>query len=275
MVFREMRDSRCWAVAMVLGLVIGGRAAAQGVVYQADGSVNSGYTQATQSVVSPDPMPDPADVKSTSTGAFFTEIRPGILIQSGSPRVTWRVGYMFAGILSVTTDQSIAYTNQANLSLAAELTRFTTLTLLGSAAQGGSSFLLGQQAADAGQPQIRAPGNPSLITASVGETIAWEARKHTTLQQSLSAALSAPQDNFEARNSILTGALSLNQVVDPRDALGLELRASVSWLQELDMSLPAYKTTMNSVRARWNRDISQQWNAVASAGVNDASASAR
>jgi len=155
---REMRDSRCCAVAIVLALA--GRAAAQGVIYQLDGTVNTGYTETTQSLAAPDPMPGPGDARSTSTGTLFTEIRPGIMIQSGTPRVTWRAGYLFSGIIALASDSSLGYTNQGNLALAAELSKFTILTLAASAAQGGTvvpARPAGRRHGAAGDPRARKP----------------------------------------------------------------------------------------------------------------------
>jgi hypothetical protein len=262
---REMRDSRCSAVAIVLALA--GRAAAQGVIYQADGTVNTGFTETSQSVAAPDPMPAPGDVRSTSTGTLFTEIRPGIMIQSGTPRVTWRLGYLFSGIVALASESSLGYTNQGNFALAAELSKFTIFTLNASAAQGGTSFLLGQQAADMGQPQIRAPGNPSLVTATAGELVAWEAGRHTNVTESVQGAMNAPQDDLSARNTSLTGSLSLNQQLDDRDIGGLEVRGNVSTLQPLQLGLAGYTSYASSIRLRWNRDISRQWNGFAAVGI--------
>jgi len=253
---------------MVHGLVIAGPAAAQGVVIQADGTVNTGYTETTQTVFVPDPMPNAADVRSTSTGTLFTELRPGLMLQSSSRRVTWRLGYLFGAILAADRDQPFTYTNQANAALVAELTKFTILSLTAALAQGGNSFLLGQRAADAGQPEIRAQGNPSLVTVSAGEMLAWEAGRHTTLQQALLGSMTAPQDNLGARNGSLTGSLSINQHLDERDAVGLEVRANASTLRPLP-DLPAYPSYAASIRARWNRDFSLQWNGLVTAGVGE------
>jgi hypothetical protein len=173
---------------------------------------------------------------------------------------------VFAGNLSLTGEQLGAYSNQANGSLAAELSKFTTLTVAASIAQGGTSFLLAQRPADAGDTQLRAPGNPDLISASLLESMAWEARKHLTVSHSLIANLSAPQDDFSERNSAWTATLSLDRVFE-RDTLGAEARASLSWLRPLRQDTHLYRSTSNGVLARWNHDFSVSWNGLVTAGL--------
>jgi len=240
--------------------------AAQRTVVQADAAVNVGYTQTTRGTFQADPNAQPSDIKDSSLGGFFTEIRPGLSLQTGSPRVTWRVGYAFSGNLSLTGEQLGSYTNQGIASLAAEATKFTTLTLAASVAQGGTSFLLAQRPADTGQPELRAPGNPNLIAASLVESIAWEAAKHLTVQHSLIGNVSTPQDDFGERNTALTATLALDRVY-VRDILGFEARAGVSWLRPLRADLGAYMTLTNSLVGRWSRDFSPGWNGQITAGV--------
>jgi hypothetical protein len=254
-----------WVLALVVALGAG-TAAAQRNIVELDGTVSLGYTQITRGTFVADPNAAPEDVPDSTQGGMFVEFRPGIAIQTGTPRVTWRAGYTFAGNLSLTGEQLGSYSNQGNASLAAQLTKFTTLTIAGSAAQGGSSFLLAQKPADAGQPELRAPDNPSLVSASMVEALAWEAGRHTTVSQSLIANVSAPQDDFAERNSALTGTLAIDRVFE-RDTLGLEGHASVSWLRPLRPDLRPYHSLSNALLARWNHDFTEGWNGLLNAGV--------
>ena len=245
---------------------MGGPAAAQRTVVEADATVSVGYTQVTQARFQADPNAARKDVRDKTTSELFTQLRPGLSLQTGSPRLTWRASYVFAGNLSLTGAQLGAYSNQGNGSLAAELSKYTTLTVAGSIAQGGTSFLLAQRPADTGNTQIRAPGNPNLISASLLESVAWQARKHLTVQHNLIANLSSPQDDFSERNSAWTATLSVDRVYE-RDTLGAEARASLSWLRPLRQGTHLYRSTSNGVLARWNHDFSVGWNGVVSGGI--------
>lgn len=256
-----------WAIAVALAIAAaGGPAAAQRVIYTADGAVNVGYTQITQEQFEADPMAEPGDQADNSTGGFFTEIRPGISLQSGKPRLLWTLGYQFSTNLVFGESQSTAYTNTANLALAALPSQFTQLTLNASIAQGGTSFLLGQRSADEGQPEIRAPGNPSTFSANFAQSLVWQAGKVVNLRQGFNAGASAPSDDFDQYNASLTGTLGIDRVFQ-RDTGGLEIRASLASLQEQKAVPERYANLTTGALIRWNHDFSYKWNAVASAGV--------
>ena len=263
-----LRHPQGWilTITLTLALALSRTAAAQHTIIQVDGTLNVGYTQITRGTFQADPNADKADIPDSTLGGLFTEFRPGISLQTGSPRLTWRAGYVFAGNLSLTGEQLGSYNNQGNASLAAELTKYTTLTLATSLAQGGSSFLLAQRPADAGQPELRAPDSPNLVSASLVESLAWEVGRHTTVQHSLIANASAPQDDFAQRNSAVTATPSLDRVFE-RDTYGAQATASVSWLRPLRADLAPYSSLSNAVVARWNHDFSINWNGLATAGV--------
>lgn len=259
---------RWWVVAMGLAIAAWDRpAAAQQVLVQADGAANVGYIQTTNTRSQPaDPNSQAADIPPQTVRSLFTDIRPGITIQSGSPRLTWRVGYLFSAALKVDQSQSLGYSNQANAAVIGEVSQFSILSANAAVAQGGPSFLLSQQPAELGKPEIRAPGNPNVITATLGQTLAWEVGRRLTLQQGLSGNLSAPQNAFDNGSSSLAGVLALDYLWG-RDNVGLELRASNSWLQPARADLPSYTSSTTSLRARWNHDFSPAWNGLITAGI--------
>jgi hypothetical protein len=259
-----VQDPRGWALASAIAIVLAvlaRPAAAQGVVIQGDGTVNLGYSQTVQASTAPD-----NEARPDSVDKFYTELRPGILFQFGSQRLSWRAGYTFSGAFSLDSERSVAYSNTANVSLAAELTKYTTMNLSGSFGQGGTSFLLSQRAADTGQPDIRAPGNPSLVSVTLTESLAWEVGRQLTLRQSLLGSASAPEDDLGARNTAVTGTLGLDRAFT-RDTAGLELRASASRLDPLLAGQGRYTSLANALLARWNHDFTWQWNGLATAGV--------
>jgi len=256
-----------WIGTVVVAIAVLGRpAAAQRTIVEANATVNAGYQQTTRGTSQADPNAQAADVPDSSQGGFFTEIRPGIALQTGTPRVTWRAGYIFSGNLSLTGDSLDAYSNQGSLSLAAELTKFTTLTLAASGAQGGTSFLLAQRSADTGTPELRAPDNPNLVSASLVESLAVELGKHLALQHSLIGNVSAPQNDFSQRNTAVTASLGIDRVYT-RDTLGIEARAGASWLRPLRADDAPYMTLTNSLVGRWNRDFNPHWNGLVTAGI--------
>lgn len=281
------------AIALAAIAASGRRADAQRTVFEADGALNVGYNQQTQPVYNGDGMPEQRDIRYSSIAGWFTEIRPGISVQTGSPRLSWRFGYHFsanlrladtsststtgedtpegqepmAGAAAADRDrQAVAYSNSADVALAAALTPFTTLTATGAFTQGGASFLLSAQPAEMGNPAIRAPGNPSTISGALTESLAWEVGRQWTLQQSLGGNVNAPQNDFSRRNSELHGSLALERGW-VRDTAGVELRSSVSWLRPLIKNTRMYRSVANAARARWNHDFTYRWNAAINGGV--------
>jgi hypothetical protein len=251
---------------LLVALALLGRPAmAQRVAVQADGTVNVGYNQTTQTTAVVDANAAPGDVATSSSTSLFTEIRPGISVQSGSPRVSWRASYLFSGTLNL-EGGAPAYSNQATGALAAELTPLTTLTVGTTFAQGGTLFLLSQKPAETGTPEIRAPGNPNRISATLSESIAWQAGRHLQVQHSLAAALSAPQDDPGNGNTALTATASIERPYE-RDNVGAEFRASVSSLSPLREDLGRYLSYTSAVLARWNHDFTPRWNGFATAGI--------
>ncbi|HET7505823.1 MAG TPA: hypothetical protein VFK02_32615 [Kofleriaceae bacterium] len=246
--------------------MVGRPAAAQRADVEANASFNVGFSQTTQRAFQTDPAAQPEDIPQSSKNLLFTELRPGIAAASGTPRVAWRAGYVFAGTLNFVDESGATYSNAANAALAAQLTKFTTLTFTAQASQGGTSFQLSQRPADAGQPQLRAPGNPNQVAGSLAETLAVELGKHTTLQHTLVGAINAPQDNLGEINTAVTATLALERTYE-RDAFGAEARGGVAWLQPLQAETPAYKSVTSSLLGRWNHDFSANWGGSASAGV--------
>jgi hypothetical protein len=218
--------------------------------------------------VQADPHAQTSDIPSDSLGGFFSELRPGISVQTGTPRVTWRAGYVFSGNLSLSGDQANQYSNQGSLSIAGELTKFTTLTLAAAIAQGGTSFLLSQRPADTGNPELRAPDNPDLLSASLVESLSWDAAKFVTVQHTLIGNFSAPQDDLSERNTAVTASLGIDRVF-LRDTVGGEARVGISWLRPLQADERPYMTQTSSLVGRWNHDFTPGWNGLATAGVEE------
>jgi hypothetical protein len=260
--------SRGRAAAIVIALAaLPARAAAQRADVEADASLNLGYNQQTQTVFVPDPgAPMPSDTPSSTTQRLFMEIRPGIQVQTGSPRLTWRAGYIFAGTLSIVGDSLSAASNQATGSLTAEISQFSFLTLAAVLSQGGTAFQLTSRSADSGSAELRAPGSPDTVGATVAESMISELARQVAMQQTLVASASAPQDDFAARNSALAGSLAIERTLE-RNAIGGELHASVSWLRPLQLGMKEYKSYTSALLAHWNHDFSPSWNGMVSAGV--------
>lgn len=231
---------------------------------EADGTINLGYSQVSQSTFQADPMAEPGDVPDDSSSRLFTEIRPGIAIQTGRPRLAYRFTYQFSGIFSV--EGNPAYANQGTVALISLPSKYTTLTITGLVGQGGTAFLQSQRPAEAGQPEFRAPGNPNLVSATVTEALSWAAGRHTAMQQSLSASASAPQDDLGESSGSLGGALVLERLFK-RFATGLEVRSTVSRLRPLQTNLDPYNSVTNSLLVRFRHDFSYRWNGLATAGV--------
>jgi hypothetical protein len=256
--------ARRWALPFALVAAAALPAAAQNPEVEADGTLNIGYTQISQATFQADPMAEPGDVPDDSSSRLFTEIRPGIAIQTGRPRLAYRFAYQFSGIFSA--EGNPAYANQGTVALISLPSKYTMLTLTALVGQGGTAFLQSQRPAEAGQPEFRAPGNPNLVSATMTEALSWAAGRHTALQQSLSASASAPQDDLGQSNGSLGGALILERLFK-RFATGLEVRSTVSRLRPLQTNLDPYTTVTNGVLARFRHDFSYRWNGLVTAGV--------
>src|SRR5262249_44247193 len=156
--------------------------AAQRVDVEANASANVGFDQETRSTFVPDPNGQPQDNLASTSRRMFTEIRPGIAMRTGSPRVTWQASYLFAGTPTPGGDSGPTYSNQATGAMTAELSKFTVMTLTAVLSQGGTGFQLSSRPADAGAPELRSPSNADLITASAAEALATELGKQSMLQ---------------------------------------------------------------------------------------------
>jgi hypothetical protein len=260
-----MNVRRSVSIAIALIIAIAGRPAeAQNPQVQVDGAFNVGYTRFTQSIFQPDPNADEADVRDSTSDRVFTEVRPGFAIQYGSPRLVYRLGYQFSGSFDISGNP--AYSNQGDLGLVSQPTKFTTLTLAAVVAQGGTSFLLNQRAAEAGQPEIRAPGNPNLISGSLAQSLAWEAGKRLMVNQSLAVSFSAPQEDLSNGNGSMTGSLVFDRPFR-RFATGLEVRSALSRLRPLKADAEPYLSVTNTAVIRFSHDFTARWNGLATAGV--------
>lgn len=246
-----------------------GPAMAQRVLVQADGTVNVGYTQTTREPIQSDPMADKEDVLPTSVGSVVTEVRPAIVLQAGSPRLAWLAGYTFSGAFSPGGEDTVAYSNQVTAGLVGQISKYSNMAVNASVAQGGTSFLLSRRPAEQNTPELRAPGDPNMITATIAETFSREFSRQFTLSQSFSASLSAPQDELDNFNSSVTESVAIDHMYG-RDNIGFEIRAGISRLRPLRSDLPRYSTITGAVMARWNHDFSTSWNALATAGVEQA-----
>lgn len=261
-----VQHPRRWALALGLALGAGaGPAAAQRPIVDANGAVNVGFAQTTQPIFQADPNAEPEDIPESTSNRAFTEIRPGIAVQSGSPRLIWRAGYQLSGNFAFDGGAPI-YSNQAEGALIALPSKYTSATVSATLAQGGTAFLLSQRSAESGQPEIRAPGNPNIVSATLAESLAWNAGRRLSLSHNLSGSASAPQDDLGAANAALTATLALD-LRFPRNNVGLEVRASVSRLRPLRADLDPYLSTSNALVGRWNHDFSPGWNGIATAGI--------
>src|SRR4051794_21484817 len=263
----QMRVFLSRMVIAVALAALSGRAAAQRADVEADASINVGYSQESQTVFVPDSgAPLPSDTPSSTRQRMFMEIRPGILFQTGSPRLTWRAGYLFAGTLSLVGDSLSAASNQATGSLTAEISKFSFLTLTAVLSQGGTAFQLTSRSADSGTAELRGRGSPDRIAASAAESMMTEIARQFTMQQTLVASTDAPQDDLSSRNSAVAASLAIDRTFD-RDAIGAELHGSVSWLFPLQQGTRKYKSYASSALVHWNHDLSLNWNGMVRAGL--------
>jgi len=249
--FRHLRSAlAAWTIALAVAL--GGRPARAQVVFQADGAVDLGYT-ATR-------------LTPANSRRLYLDVRPALTVQFGSPRLTWRAGYLFAGSLTLDGTGSSAYSNQVSLALAAELSKRSTMTASGSITQGSTAFQLTQRAPDAGQADFRAPGNPDLVTATLAESFAWEASPNLRLGQGLLGSASAPQDALGRTSGAVTASASLDRLF-VRDAVGALLRSGFAVLRPLAEGAAEARIVTNSLAGSWNHDFDPRWNAEVTAGV--------
>lgn len=236
----------------MLAAILAARPASGEAVFQADGSAGLGYTRTALT---------PLD-----TRRLYADIRPALVLRFGSSRVAWQAGYLFAGNLTLNGTGSSSYSNQASLSMAAELSKQTTLSASAIVTQGGTAFQLTQRAPEAGQPAFRAPDNPDLITMALAESYAWEPSPYLSLGQGLLVSASAPQNALRRSSSSVTGSLTLDRLF-PRDAIGAALIPGFAFLRPLAEGSPDVKLLTNALVGSWNHDFDQTWNAQVTAGA--------
>jgi hypothetical protein len=252
------------ALATAAGVGLGPAPAAAGPEYQADAAINVGYNRVSQSTVQAPLMPDSGDAPDDSSTRVFTEIRPGLTLQTGSPRLAWRFNYQTSVNLDL-GGGSPAYSNQFNAAAITLPTKYTSLILTALAGQGGTSFLISQRPADTAQPELRAQGNPNIVSGTLTEAFSWDLGL-LRVQQTLAGNLSAPQDDLNEANSSLNGTLALERVFR-RYTAGLEVRSGVSRLQPQQGDGSPYLSITNAALARFSHDFTWKWSGLATAGV--------
>jgi hypothetical protein len=250
------------AVLVIVALAGGAHPVRAQTVIQLDGAVNLGYQSTTAIAAAGDGPGAPVPTGSRA----FTEVRPGILVASGSSRLAWRLGYTFIAMFDFTDLAGTVYSNRLDAALAAELSETTVFTLTAGAVQGGTVFQLSERAPEAGQPALRAPGNPALVAGSVGESTTTALTAHLRLGQGVTASFSTPQDDLGQLSYTLAGYASLERVF-PRDAIGFELRSNLGRLRTQAADATPYYSITNSLLGRWSHDFSWRWSGFATAGV--------
>lgn len=226
----------------------------------------AGWPAAAQTVFQLDGAADLGTSATSGADRMFTELRPAVTIQGGSPRLAWRAGYLLAGSLTVGGTGTSSISNQLATALAAELTPRSTIAVGAGLIQGSREFHLVQQPADAGKPGFRTPGNPAIVTATLQESLVWEAAAAFRLRQGIDAALSAPQDDLGGYNASATGSLGLDRVFQ-KDAIGAEVRSTAAWLRPQPAEGRAFLSIANSLLGNWNHDFDSRWNGQLTGGV--------
>lgn len=253
------------AAPFALALLLAASPARGESAIQLDGTLalNFNTTAPARSDLALDPTePPPAPASRQAS----VEIRPAVTFQSGSPRLVWRIGYLFAGSLGVLESNVATYSNQLSASVAAQLSPRSFLSVSGGLVQGSTAFQLTQAPADAGAPSIRAPGSPAQVTATLGQSYGWEASPDLRLTQGLSGTVVAPQYALDRSNSQLVGSLVLDHV-RPSDAFGGEFAPSVSWLRPVTAGGAQYLSVTNSLLGRWSHDVDPRWSGQLRVGV--------
>lgn len=254
--FRRRRIALA-ARTVLLVLSSASRPASAETIIQADGAANVGYFETSEQ----------------GSSRAFTEVRPALALQVQSPRVTWRAGYVFAGSLTLGSEQSRSYSNEVDLSLAAQLTKRSAMFVTGSVAQSTTEFQLSQRAPDAGQPAFRSRENPELVTTALTESYVFEPSAQLRLGQAVTGTLIAPRNALDEFNASMTASLSLDRALrsgyghGSRDTVGGELRSSYALLRPAAAPDEPFWNVRNALLARWSHDFSWRWNAQATAGV--------
>ncbi len=238
---------------ILVAVGVGGPVRAETVI-AVDGTIDLGYSRA------------------ASQSRGFTDLRPAFTLQFGSPRFVWRAGYLFSGELTLWggAPNTNWYSNRAELSLAAELSPRTSLSVDTSVLQGGTAFQLTSGAPDAAQPTFRVANDPTLLTGTLGESLAWQASPAVRLRQDLTGSVTAPQDALRRANGTMEGALTLDRSF-LRDAVGGVFRSALSVLRpQLSDTGTHLNFVTNSLSASWNHDFDATWNGQVIAGVEHA-----
>jgi hypothetical protein len=243
--------ARAARIVVVLALLGAAWRAPAEPVYRVGGTVDLGYDSGNGS---------------GTAGRAFLDLRPSLLLQLEAPQLMWRVGYEFTGSLTLAGPWSDSYGNQLVTSLAARFGPDTLLIVGAGFTQGNNAYQMTQRAPDMGTPALRAPGNPTLVTASMSENLAWNASPTLRLAQGLSVDLSAPQEALSLLNANVTGSFTAYRY-SPNDAIGGEFLPGVAVLTPLVAGAPSAVTVLNALRASWNHDFNWWWNGQLTAGV--------
>jgi hypothetical protein len=203
---------------------------------------------------------------------FYTDLRPSLILQTATPRTLLRLGYSFVGVLHFQDASNDSYSNHLDVTLARQLSRRTTVTLLAGATQGGIILQLTQRDPAAAQPGFLPAGNPDLLTVHSVATVIWEATPHLRVTPSLIASMMMPITSpHEPLNYTVEGGAALDRLWQ-QDSLGGELRIGYVEMggsaDATGMATPTRHALQNRLLLRWRHDLGYNFISLIAAGLN-------
>lgn len=267
-ILSSMVSSRAPVLAALVLALVAGAPAAAGPFLQGSVSLNGGWT-------------DNGSGAPSGTGGAATdvygEIRPSLLLLTGTPRTVVRLGYSLTGALHLQSELD-SYTNRIDAAAALAPAKTTTLFLFLSATEGPLLTQLTQADPSGGQVMVLPSGNNVLLSTGAGASLHWEItprwRLSTALAFSLVAPLTSPR---EPLNLVADGGVGFDHLW-ARDSLGAQARVAfadygathtpVTLMNPSGIASPEQRAMTSSLTVRWRHDFGHFFTSNLAAGAS-------
>jgi hypothetical protein len=213
-------------------------------------------------------------------GDGFAEIRPSLILTTGTARAIQRLSYTLTGNLYFTRTEANSYTNRLEWSALVLPSRRSDLQLAVSLSQGRLNTFNFGQLNEVAPGAVRITGGANFVATALREALTYELTPVWRLTQGVAfGAVFVVDEPRTTSNTITTDATVGADRVFRMDSIGLELR--LGYLAFLDPAVTDANTGMttpgatrhgmlNTLTSRWRHDFGRAWTIEAQLGVVEA-----
>jgi hypothetical protein len=270
---------RACVVAAVAVWVAGPALARAKTVVQGVAFASVGFTDNVLSL----PVPPPGATTPGPDWDFFFQLRPSVVLTTGTPRAIQRLAYVFDANLFASHSEANSYTNRLEWAGFFLPTKATEV-LVSAAVSEGRLNTFNLTTGSAQQPlQAVAPGGTTFVGATLLQSLNWELAQNWRSLQTLGFNAYVPIDPRLTPSSFEVDTHWGTDHGWKHDALGFDLR--VDWVLYTEVRGPAPPVTgggvptgngvvspqqqqiINALVLKWKHDFGHFWNTQAELGA--------